>query len=224
MVVFSLGYKYDFVNRTFVSTGSFRVIANTDADVYINDKLSGKTSFLGNSFSKGKLLPRSYSVRLERDGYFTWQKNIPVVASLFTDIPKIVLFPTEQIFEQVSTSSFGFPLADSNVRSTKGKLLTFDDHEITIEWLDNTDYQPFKEAGDVEILLRLPSVIDDVQWYKDHDHIFVAAGGILYFYEIDKRGGLNSYQLSTLKSPFYYDADENAIYLMENGEIVKMKL
>src|SRR3990167_9933507 len=74
-VVYALGYRYDFVNHAFVSTGSLRIIANTEAEVYVNGKLSGKTSFLGDSFSQGRLLPRVYTVRLEREGFHAWQKN-----------------------------------------------------------------------------------------------------------------------------------------------------
>ena len=223
-VVYALGYRYDFMGWKFVRTGSLRVIANTSAEIYLNGKLAGKTSFLGDSFSKGQLLPRTYSVRLEKRGYFSWQKNIPVVAGLFIDIPKVVLLPTELPQEVVATASFGFPLTESKIRPTKGKLLTFDDHEITVEWLNGTDYQPFKNAGDREVILRTPDLIDDVQWYRDHDHIFVASGGTLYFHEIDKRGGLNSFPLASIKEPFYYDADENAVFLMEHSEIMKMKL
>ena len=224
MVVFALGYQYDFVQNRFVRMGSLRVVANTGAEVYINNKLEGKTSFLSNNFSKGRLLPRIYTTRLEKDGYHTWEKKITVVAGFFTDVPKVVLLPLELPIEPAATSSFGFPMDDNAARETKGKLLTFTDHEITIEWTDNADYQPYHRTGDREVIARFPQKINDVQWYKDRDHIFVASGGILYFMEIDKRGGINSYEITTLQSPFVYDADSNSIFKLANGGVVRLKL
>ena len=224
VVVHALGYKYDIVQRTFVQTGSFRVVVNAGASVYINDALAGSTSFLGKDFSKGRLLPRVYSVKLERDGYYPYQKNISVVAGLFTDMPKVVLLPMDLRQEKIATESFGFPITDSKVRVDKERVLTFDEHEISVEWTGDTDYQPFHKTGDTEVILRLSNIISDVQWYRDHDHILVSSGGILSFYEIDKRGGINAYEISSINGPFYYDPDENSVYLMKGSEIVRMTL
>lgn len=226
-VVFALGYQYDFIARDFVRMGSFRVVTNTGADVYLNGKLTGDTSFLNNSFSKGRLLPRSYTVRIEKKGYHTWSKNIPVVAGYFTDIPKIVLLPLELESEIVPSGSFGFPVVDEvavRERAVKGKLLTFDDHAITVEWTDGTGDQPYHQVGDVDQIALFPQKIDDVQWYKDREHIIVSTGGILLFLEIDDRGGINTYQLTANTGPFWYDKDSNVIYKIEGANIVKLKL
>ena len=223
-VVFALGYRYDITTWSFARTGSFRVVANVGADVYINDEHEGDMSFLGNTFSKSRLLPRTYGVRVVRDGYTPWHKNIQIEEGFFVDIPNIVLLPTSLVREKVATSSFGFPLVDSRVREAKGRFLTFDDHEIIVTWTDSTSYQPFRRAGDEAVIVRMPTHIDDVQWYRDADHFFVSSGGKLIFYEIDTRGGLNNYQLTPISGPFWYDADENAVYLMENREIVRLKL
>lgn len=212
-VVFALGYKYDFSARSFVRMGSFRIVANTGADVTINGKPAGSTSFLGSTFSKTRLLPRIYTVNVQKEGYHPWQKKITVSAGLFTDFPKVMLVPTELPTEFVATESLGFQMIDEKIRETKGKLLSFNDHDITIEWTSDTDYQPFYREGDTELLVHLPQKIDDVQWYKDHDHIFVSTAGELYFYEIDKRGGLNSYALSKLVGPFYYDSDKDRVVI-----------
>ena len=212
-IVFALGYKYDFSARSFVRMGSFRIVANTGADVMINGKLAGGTSFLGSTFSKTRLLPRNYAVSLKKNGYHPWQKSFAVSAGLFTDFPKVILVPVDIPVESVATDSFGFQMIDEKIRETKGKLLTFDEYEIWIEWTGDTDYQPFHRTGDQELLVRLPQKIDDVQWYKDHDHIFVSTAGKLWFLEIDKRGGINSYEFSKLSGPFYYDSEKDRIVI-----------
>ena len=224
MVVYALGYKYDFVAWKFVQTGSFRVIMNTGANVYINNDLAGGTSFLGNAYSKGRLLPRTYPVRLERDGYHAWEKKIAIAAGYFSDFPKIVLVPLELPREVVASDSFGFPMPDSNIRVSKGKSLAFDQHTVSIEWLNDTDFQPFHQAGDFETVFSVPTIIDDIRWYRDHEHLFLSTAGKLYFYEIDVRGGINAYELTTLTGPFFYSEDDDAVYKLDGDQIVKLKI
>lgn len=105
IVMFALGYKYDFVENKFLKTGSFQIKTNVDAQVYINDKLVGTTSFLLNSFSETRLLPRTYSVRIQRDNYQLWQKLVTVEAGRFADFPKVVLLPESDEFREVTVAS-----------------------------------------------------------------------------------------------------------------------
>ena len=95
VVLFALGYGYDFSKNQILKTGGFGVTANTGISVYIDDQLVGSTSFLSNSYSKSRLLPGSYAVRVEADGYDSWQKQIEIQEGAFTDFPSIVLLSTE---------------------------------------------------------------------------------------------------------------------------------
>lgn len=106
-VLFALGYKYDFVQNKFFKTGSFEVTTNVSADVYINDELAGSTSFLGRTFSKSRLLPRVYSVRLQNEQYQPWQKTIGIEAGAFANFPRIVLIPQKLTEETIASSSLG---------------------------------------------------------------------------------------------------------------------
>src|SRR3989344_4397964 len=223
MVVFALGYQYDFSQHRFVRMGSFRLVANGGANVYINDLLVGDMSFLGNSYSKGRLLPRSYSVRLEKEGYQPWKKNVPVVAGLFTDMPKVVLMP--EVLSEIAIAS---PSADilANIASgshtvqiTKNKILEVQPHEIWITYVSDTDYQHYHKANDRELLLRVPYLITEAQWYKDHDHVLISGNGVLSFVEIDKRGGLNMYHLASIDGLFWYDQDENTVFATKDGVV-----
>lgn len=105
IVMFALGYKYDFVENKFLKTGSFQIKTNVDAQVYINDKLAGNTSFLLNSFSEARLLPRTYSVRVQRGNYQLWQKLVTIEAGRFADFPKVVLLPESDEFREVMVAS-----------------------------------------------------------------------------------------------------------------------
>lgn len=89
------GYKYSFEKKKFVRTGAISLRANDDADVYVDDKLEGRTSFFGNTFGIDQLLPGTYSVRLQREGFSPWQKIITVQEGFVADFSHVLILPTE---------------------------------------------------------------------------------------------------------------------------------
>lgn len=271
-VLFALGYKYDFVQNKFLKTGSFEIGTNVGADVYINDELSGSTSFLTRTFSKGRLLPRTYSVRLQNEQYQSWQKLIDVEAGAFTSFPRIVLIPREPSEEAIASSSLSGIVSikfDSEKRaalisnkrrteviylengrkelpesppqttpspaSANGKANTikspdgeketwFNDYEIWVSWLKDSGYQPYRKAGETELITRFSQRISGVRWHKNSDHLIADVGGILKFIEIDTRDGLNVFDISTVNEPFYYDAGMDAVFKFEGNKLVKINL
>ncbi|NLP10904.1 hypothetical protein GX408_10970 [bacterium] len=52
----------------------------TAADVYINDKLEGQSSLSGPLIIQGLSAARSYTVRVQKQGYAVWQKTITISA------------------------------------------------------------------------------------------------------------------------------------------------
>lgn len=93
VILYAQGYKYSFSEAKFFRTGSINVKANEDAEVYIDDRFLDTTSFFGNSYTIGGLLPRQYTVRLQRDNFSSWQKKISVEEGLVNDYSRIILLP-----------------------------------------------------------------------------------------------------------------------------------
>lgn len=280
VVLFALGYKYDFVQNKLLKTGSFGIKSNVNAKVYINDGLAGTTSFLTNSFSKGRLLPRSYRVRIERNKYQAWQKLITVQAGGFTDFPRVVLVPDNLDKSVLATSSFTrvtfvefnptqkvVVLGNGRIKEARdlssgqrlkaaptplvtprllassvagpaaiadniskiispdnNKKAWFADHEIWVEWLNNSGYQPYHNEGETTLITRFSGQISDIQWYKDSEHLIVNVSGALKFLELDDRGGINIFDLASISGPFYYDRDQDAIYKMDGNKLIRLDL
>ena len=302
-VFYALGYKYDFVQNRFFKTGSFEISASTEAQIYINDELAGATSFLGKSFSKSRLLPRTYTVRVQNDKYQPWQKLVDIEAGVFTDFPRIVLVPQDPAEDTIASGSLKGvtsiqfdakqgTVAVSNglqvetisldngqrvslqpfIRSTQkptpslaanllgatlpagnsetnllqspdgNKGVWFNNREVWVKWLKDTNYQPARIAGDTELVARFPQKIADIQWYKDSDHLIASVGGLLEFVEIDNRGGVNISAISTIDpvksseagaagrqfdwvdSPFYYDKGANVIFKFVGNKLTRINL
>jgi hypothetical protein len=101
-VMYAQGYKYSFSERKFIRTGAISLKINKDAKVFMEDKLIGSTSFIGNTFGVDRLLPGQYTIRLQKDDYSVWQKKITVQEGHVTDFPRVMLIPqSEELLEKV---------------------------------------------------------------------------------------------------------------------------
>ncbi len=247
MVVYSLGYQYDFSENSIVRTGSFRIISNAGADVYWNGKFDGSTSFLSHSFIKGHILPGDYTLEMKKNGFRSYKKTANVRAGFFTDFPKTILLKEEIPSVVVASSSFSIVSAsfdyDTNIVKiasesfsknktitsseqtivAKDRLLLIHGNEIWIQWLSDTDYQPFHTVNDLEIILKTRSPITKAEWYKDRNHIIFSEGGILWFSEIDVRGGLNVYAISPITGQFWYEKNDDAVYVVDGKAIKRLQ-
>jgi len=85
--LYAQGYRLDFRQRTLTATGIILAKSLPEgAQVYLDGELTTAT----NSTLSG-VKPGTYQVKIERDGYFPWEKNIEVKAGLVTEI--IALLP-----------------------------------------------------------------------------------------------------------------------------------
>lgn len=69
-------------------------------------------------------------------------------------------------------------------------------NELWVAWLDRTDYQPYHEPNDTEMIARLEASPDDLRWFDGNDHVVVrfpnkTASPSYNIFEIDTRGGVN---------------------------------
>ena len=120
IVAYAIGYRLDFLENRLVKTGSLHIKVQTNSVVFINDRNVGETSFIGNSFSKNNLLPREYKIRIEKEGYYSWQKTVSIQGGLLSDFSSVFLVKKEPLIEmgketetEISSKSFeGTSVAD----------------------------------------------------------------------------------------------------------------
>jgi len=96
IILYAQGYKYSFSENRFFKTGAVYLKVNTDADVYLNDKFLGNTSFFGNSYRIEGLLPGDYTIRVQKNDYSTWQKSADVNEGFVNEFSKILLLPKDE--------------------------------------------------------------------------------------------------------------------------------
>ncbi|OGN22785.1 MAG: hypothetical protein A2918_01455 [Candidatus Yanofskybacteria bacterium RIFCSPLOWO2_01_FULL_42_49] len=96
VILYAQGYKYSFSENRFFKTGAVYLKVNTGADVYMDDKLLGNTSFFGNSYRIEGLLPDKYAIRIQRNNYSTWQKQITVDEGFVSEFSKILIISKDE--------------------------------------------------------------------------------------------------------------------------------
>lgn len=104
-IFWARGFKPDIRNGRIGRTGL--IVANsvpTGAQVYIDDRLTDATdatiSFLD---------PKTYKVRIQKDGYTTWEKELEIKADLATEI-KALLFPLAPQISPLTTTGAANPI------------------------------------------------------------------------------------------------------------------
>ena len=90
-----------------------------------------------------------------------------------------------QQLDKIADEVLGFSLSKYT-----NKILWWTSTELWVMWLNDTDYQPYRNNGDVDFVFRFSVTPKNVVWFPDEDHILVDSNGYKVL-EIDKRGGVN---------------------------------
>ncbi len=108
-VFYSLGYRIDFKTKKVVQTGAFFLrVEPKQAKVFINGKLIKKTDFLFGTVLIKNLLPENYEIRVEKDGFYPWQKNLEIKEKEVTEAKNIVLISKELNLQVLTTGLKNF--------------------------------------------------------------------------------------------------------------------
>ncbi|PJB08090.1 hypothetical protein CO122_02560 [bacterium (Candidatus Gribaldobacteria) CG_4_9_14_3_um_filter_33_9] len=100
IISYSQGYKFDFEKKKFVQTGGLYVqVDNPPAEIYLNNKLIKKITFLSNSILIRNLLPKKYKIEIKKNDYFTWLKNLEIKEKKVTEVKGLLLIKNSPQFE-----------------------------------------------------------------------------------------------------------------------------
>lgn len=92
-LLYASGYRFNWENRSIVKTGILSITGRPrEANVYMNNRLVASAL----PFRSIQLIPGSYQIRVEKDGYFTWEKNLTVHPRETTFATEITLWRKEK--------------------------------------------------------------------------------------------------------------------------------
>jgi hypothetical protein len=105
MLLYSWGYRFDFENKKITPTGSLYIKAKPKrVNIIIDGKIQKKTDlFFGASYIDS-LIPKKHEIKIEKEGYHNWIKQLKVEPKQTTEIKHVTLFPLQIEFNTISNN------------------------------------------------------------------------------------------------------------------------
>jgi len=177
LVLYAIGYRYDFENKSFRQIGMIILKSKPDnANISVNNKYKSETPFRIKN-----LLPNEYAIKVSKDGFNSWEKNLSVESKKVTWASNIVLFYEKPEINKLSdialnkfsispnykkiiassdhNNDFGIWLIDiESKQSEKIYPISEDVHQIS-PVTNNTKYSNFKWSPDSKKIIL--SIKDD---------------------------------------------------------------
>jgi hypothetical protein len=137
LVFYTAGYRWNPKKEKVERQGTMIVDSTPqDAKIFINDKLQSKTTPL----TMQNVTPGRYTIRIEKDGYSTWQKQLEVFPELVTFANNVRLWKKSEpvktdlgALTQLSTSPNEKLLAGIQTSGTSTSLVIWNDVDQTFQ-------------------------------------------------------------------------------------------
>ncbi len=118
VIYYSQGYRFDFENRKIIQTGAFYFrITPRNVSIFITPEsqdnyYTKNTDFIFGTAYVENLIPKKYHIKIECDGYHSWQKTMEInekMVTKFNDITLIDANPNFEVILQNIQDFFYFP-------------------------------------------------------------------------------------------------------------------
>lgn len=104
------------------------------------------------------------------------------------------------------------------------KILIQTENELWILYAEDILLQPYKKAGETELITRLSQPIRQAVFYPDNEHIAFATGSQIRIIELDGRDSRNTIDLiSAPVAQIYFDEPSAYFYYLTGGELFRIK-
>jgi hypothetical protein len=201
VLFYSFGYKYSIEEKKAVQTGAIIIKTHPEkVDIYKNDFLYKNNRTIANLFSDfvkiDNLKIGKYNIKVKKEGYFNWEKNINVKGGAVTELKNIVLLK-KNYNKNIILSKIGISPDENNVwvnnkkdkiayKKERGKMLSlvifnFDKNEEKI--IADFNKAPFSQIqkgynlddvifseDDTKIILKIATTNKTIWYLLDMDN------------------------------------------------------
>lgn len=209
VILYSLGYTFDFGNRTIVTTGGIFVKSFPKGiKVYLDDTLVEEHSDfgLGSGILLKDLPEKDYAVRVERDGHHTWQKTVTVKGGFVNESKFILLLeknPAVKVAPYAKLEDIRYP---AEKLRTIEKTLGVRTPEFQAEPRSRTLY--FVTRGKLYQLNELTNnatlIASNVLTFTYYPHglYYLTSEGTLFVYDDGETRRIGAVPAATSKNPW----------------------
>lgn len=180
IILYTLGYKYNWSKKTLEKTGVFFIKSYPkSAEVYLNNKKYKD----GTPTQINRLLPNNYLIKIAKEGYLDWQKNLTIYPDQTTFIEDVSLFKKNVKPILISDGEFSSYLQSNNKQwIILGKNET---HFFSL-WLFNINNEKLEELYRTESDTNLQII----SWSNDDEKILLKDDGNYYALSVSEKNKL----------------------------------
>lgn len=209
VLFYAQGYRFNVKNFKIIKTGVIFLVSDPKgSEVYLGEKLQDKHTPYAMNLTSG-----NYSVRVEKKGYFDWNRNFNIKSEMVTDFKYIELF-----YENIETKILTDKKKISLLNAPVDVLAVINEDDLLI----SNDYEIWQNNN---LVTRFSEPILGVSWYSDDKHILFQQGNEIRIIEND---GYNNTLLVTLssknKTKFITNKKGNELYYIDGGEYKVAKI
>ena len=202
-LLYCFGYRFDFESKKIIETGGFSFKTHPkNCEVYLNDNFIKKTDFVFGEIFIKNLLPKKYNIKIKKQGFQDWEKNLEVKEKIVTEAKKIILFPEKPDFLILQKDIDDYFLSpDEN----KLILKKFDETgwELSLFNLENKEKSSILKNSDLK---EKEALILEIKWSFDSKKILL---------KIETKKGIEYFIADTLK--------ENQKYIFSLDNLGKIR-
>lgn len=130
------------------------------------------------------------------------------------------LNPNSRTFEILASG-----IKNAQVSSDNKKVLYATDNEIWLFYFENILMQPYKKAGDKELITRWSQPISQTIFYPDNEYVAFVVGEQIKIAELDGRDPRNTVDFISAPGPqIYFDEATSYFYYLTQKELFQLKL
>lgn len=117
-------------------------------------------------------------------------------------------------------------VADFALSGDRKKVLYRKNGELWAYYNDDIKIQPYKYAGEKELIARLPKEeVSSVQWFQTDTHLFYSYANSIKFTELDNRDKRNIFHIADFVSPqLFYDSVSKKLYILSKESLYLIDL
>ena len=226
-ILYATGYSFDWQKKSLVKTGAFYLKSLPgNAKILIDGKNKKTTPRL-----VSRLVPKTYSVTIAKDGFYSWQKNLEIQPQLVAEARNIILFPQtlqpEKIPANVTSTISDWlssPAEKQNhlqakniASSTAGWLNKGTD----IFYIDGTNFIFYRQdfGGFIkEQLSKKPLAKNTYQLLASNNNRFLALDKDHYLYLLNPNSGIFEIIASQVVNA-QWASDNKKILIQNNNEL-----
>lgn len=217
LLLYASGFRYDFKRGTLLRTGNIFIEATDvkDATVYIDDK--PHTELLNKKLFLKNLTPGDYTIRIEKEGYTTWEKKLRVDGTLTTFLKDVVLFLTSSPVEITKG-----PISDY-ATSPDHNFISFirSNSEVSEVWLYNTRY------NEEQLLYRTSTDLQPkMSWAKSSNRLMLVLPNRALIYKTSSAPFTLLSEISLTKdiTAVWDETNDSTILMFGNQQISRYDL